>query len=633
MIKNKLLSVLLFGSSLALTGCGSGSGSGSGNSSSSGNPVSNLNNAQANIQQVQSELSQVISELEDAKRLEEASKKGVDLLQSQLARGEVTTEQLEVAQEYYVDKSNKVKELEQRRVELANRQRILSEQRDSAAAEVKLDDTLDNIVPDILSGKFLEEQENTFINAVKTQPAEKLVAPINKAIADFKLAFSNGEKIKAALPKLLSSPITDKYLLPLAAWAMYKPVQEYMSSNNPDDTFYHDIDTPYFSFGGGIQRSMQDTRKISLSTLERNLLKGTTKGLTTLGENNSQIRSLLVKKIDDFYNQKNDNTMSVLQFDSSNPMVLFNSFLSALIEAKPKVIEAVSQWDESFFEGLPQLLQHIPEIGEEGASTLKGFIAEMAGVGAAQPMSAEMPASSSGGLTYRQARSGNGGVDVHQFTVDGQPVDLTIAFGIPVHVQLTGDLNTASRTGDLAGSVTFNLNGTMFGISQALGNMSDRHSETSLVVSQSVNNFFAEVQFGSVGMRESVLSGWEGQRYQATVGYDAAYVSPFVQLEYRPLSNGISTLDATGVYVGLETDALRMQLPEATLTSRLLAKVGYESTAEKLLGEYALRPNTGAAAFVEWTGGLSLSNGLEVATGLTLGSNNAGVKLNVSFEK
>jgi hypothetical protein len=193
-------------------------------------------------------------------------------------------------------------------------------------------------------------------------------------------------------------------------------------------------------------------------------------------------------------------------------------------------------------------------------------------------------------------------------------------------------VNTASRTGDLMGSVTYNFNGTMIGVAKSLGNLTDQHSETSLVMSQSFNSFFAEVQLGVVGMRESLFSGWEGQRYQATLGYDAVYASPFVQLEYRPLSNGFSTLDATGVYVGLETDALKVQLPEATVTSRLLAKVGYESSAEKLLGQYALTPNTGAAAFVEWSGGLSLSNGLEFATGLTVGSKDTAFKLNVSFE-
>lgn len=147
-----------------------------------------------------------------------------------------------------------------------------------------------------------------------------------------------------------------------------------------------------------------------------------------------------------------------------------------------------------------------------------------------------------------------------------------------------------------------------------------------------MGNFFIEAQAGYVGVREGQFSGWEGQRYQATFGYDAAVVSPFIQVEYRPLSNGFSTLNATGVYVGLESDVMTVELADATVTSSVLAKIGYESSSETMFGQ-SLKPNQSAAAFVEWNAGLKLSQEFEVKSALTLGSKDQSVKLNVAFEQ
>lgn len=247
-------------------------------------------------------------------------------------------------------------------------------------------------------------------------------------------------------------------------------------------------------------------------------------------------------------------------------------------------------------------------------------------------LSSEMPTSSLGSLLYRQARKALPGVDLQKLTVDGQRMDQTNDVRLPVHIQLKGNVNTVSRSGNISGSVAYNLNGTVFGLAQALGNVQDQHYETSLIISQSYSNFFIEVQMGVVGMRENLFSGWEGQRYQATLGYDAVLGSPFFQLEYRPLSNGFSTLDATAIYVGLESDVVTVELTDAKFTSSVIAKVGYESTHQAMFGQ-SLKPNQGGAAFVEWNGALTLSSGLELKSVLTLGSNDQSVKLNVTLEQ
>lgn len=631
MSKNKLLPVLLMGSALVLTGCGGGSGSSS-SSTSNISAEAELSSAQADLKRIQDESQKVRTKLIDAKKKLDTKHSTLNDLQAKLERGQVSDVEVEAANAEYEAISSEIAALEQKQATLTSQSKQMEEKVDTKAAALKLNASLNNLVPSVLSGTFSRADLDVFLNAVQTQSAAQLVGPTNKAIADLKSALSTGAKIKTVMPGLINSPIVDSLLIPFVVREIGGPMQEqlvhYVSSTNFNYYNWTYISTPYFAALTGDIKQRPNTTQYTLDLTEKSFIQGTTIGLKEVGA--EDVRSRIFYGIEDYY--KKNNPELLLLFDLNDPGVLDKSLTAAIIKLKPKIADWVGQIPNSELNNVVRLIQNIPNVNTANMVILKKGMIELAKEMAAAGLSSEMPSSSLGLLSYRQARSANPGLDLHHLTIDGQSMDQSYSLGLPVYVQLKGDLNAVARTGNVSGFVTVNLNGTMIGFAQALANAHDQHSESSLVMSQSFDNFFAEVQMGVGGIRESLFSGWEGHRYQATLGYDAAYASPFVQLEYRPLSNGFNTLDATGVYVGLETDALKVQLPEATFTSRLLAKIGYESSSEKLFGEYSMKANAGASAYVEWSAGLSVTNGLEFATGFTLGTKDAGFKVNVSFE-
>lgn len=201
-----------------------------------------------------------------------------------------------------------------------------------------------------------------------------------------------------------------------------------------------------------------------------------------------------------------------------------------------------------------------------------------------------------------------------------------------MQLKLKGNVNTSSRTTDLIGSATYKVNTAVVGFIQGFGNANTLYSESSLLLSESFNQIFIEGQAGFVKSSEGLLSTWEGARYQLTVGYDAAIISPFIQFNYTPLHGILSNLDSKGISIGFETDILKIQAAEATFSSNVLIKIGYESSTESLLDGKSLKPNQGVSMYLDWTGKLLLSSGLKMETGLTLGPKDKSVKFNIKFE-
>ena len=635
MISKKLFPVLLMGSALILTGCGGGNSSSS-TSSSEAVSKTDLEKLQDELKRIELETQKIENDIAVAEAKMAAKKIKLDDLQAKLEKGQVSADAVVAANAEYEAASEEVTKKKQDREALNGKVRQQKEKVDVSIAAFKLNASLNNLVPSVLSGSFSKDDFDIFVNSVQTQSGAQLVAPTNKAIADLKSELSTGAKIKTAVPRLINSPIFDSLVIPWVVESESRFMQE--TIGDWFRTFSENLNGNVFVYteypqGISVGYKKKSDSAYTLDFPTKDAIKRYTADLKYLGDG-MEAYYAVQDYIDEYFRKNPSKIQAVakLDFDMNDPNVLMQSLQSEVKKLKPILNEAIGQMPIEWVNWMAQQIQRIPNVNTANMETFKRGMAQLAQKIAENGLSSEMPASSSGLLSYRQARSANPGLDLHHLTIDGQSMDQSYSFGLPVHVQLKGDLNTVARTGDVSGFVTYNLNGTMIGFAQALGNAHDQHSESSLVMSHSFNNFFAEVQMGVVGIRESLFSGWEGQRYQATLGYDAAYASPFVQLEYRPLSNGFNTLDATGVYVGLETDALKVQLPEATFTSRLLTKIGYESSAEKLFGEYSMKANGGASAYVEWSSGLFLSNGLELATGLTLGSKDVGFKMNVSFE-
>lgn len=627
-----LYNALLLSSTLVLTACGGGNGSSSDSESHTQEDLSKVN---SELKSIQDQANEVLIKLTQANQEAGAKKLALDALQTKFANGEVGETEVAAAQAAYEKSSSEIANLEQKKAELADQVRKLKEKADTITAAAKLDSSLNNMGSAVLSGTFSREDLATLMNAVNTKTAEQLVAPVNKFIVDTKTSLNSGAKIRAAFPKVINAPIIDSFVIPLMSQLLggeiqaagEKEIRTYPILANSANGGNMLLLKPGISMDVPYKKTATPNEYI-LSFPLKEAIKNSTWGLKYQLE--AEQYNGILNFIDDYFrdNRTKFSETVNLNLTVGDPTVLQSDIQQLLVKLKPIAEDVVRTMPEEWMTYFAEMIQHIPEVGVEDMAYLKGSMTAFA----AQGLSAEAPVSTLGNTAYRKSRSDVGGVGLTQFVVDGQALDQSYAIDMPLRVDLKGSI-TSGKTSDVVGSVTYNINGTVLGVIQSYNNTVDLHAETSLLVSQSMGNFFIEGQAGFVGVREGQFSGWEGQRYQATLGYDAAHVSPFIQLEYRPLTNGFSTLDATGVYVGLESDVLKVQMHEGTLTSTVLAKVGYESASETLFTGHSLRSNQGTSAFVEWTGGLKLSNGFEVESALTLGSNDQTAKLNIAFEQ
>jgi hypothetical protein len=222
MSKNKLLPVLLMGSALVLTGCGSGSGT---SSSSTSGEEAELSSAQADLKRIQDESQKVLNELIEAKKKFDTIHHTLNDLQAKLEKGLVSDVEVEAVNAKYEAISSEIAALEQKQATLTSQSKQMKEKVDTKAAALKLNASLNNLVPSVLSGTFSRADLDVFLNAVQTQSAAQLVGPTNKAIADFKSALSTGAKIKSAFPRLINSPIIDSLVIPLFSGKIYELMQ------------------------------------------------------------------------------------------------------------------------------------------------------------------------------------------------------------------------------------------------------------------------------------------------------------------------------------------------------------------------------------------------------------------------
>ena len=229
-------------------------------------------------------------------------------------------------------------------------------------------------------------------------------------------------------------------------------------------------------------------------------------------------------------------------------------------------------------------------------------------------------------VSLRQARMGtNGSVDLRAVKLNGA-AGQSVELGMPLFVQLKGDVSSAKATEAATGSVAYRLGNTVIGAIQGYANSGagfgtdSRQLETSVVASQSFGSFFIEGQIGTVSATEVHLSDWSGMRSQVTLGFDTNVVSPFVQLAHRQLNRGeVFDLSETTAYVGLDMDIAKLAADTYSIDTRLLAKAGYGSK-HWFGGSKDFGSTTGFTGSVEWSASLNLNSGVAFSSNLALDS-------------
>jgi hypothetical protein len=520
---------------------------------------------------------------------------------------------------------------------LKEKKQFLKEKADTLAVKVEFTQSLSSFGTKLISGTLAKSDVLSTIKGVNELTNEQLLPYAKGFVTQLNSVLSSAQSVKSTLPRMLNSRAVTELAIPIAVQMLQKEAANYLANAPLQEVLKYGVTFTKLS-DTEVTASM-DVKALVKKTTSYNESYLTSPSVIMEPETKAQYRAVN-SFIDDEFVKYSGEFPAVLTatLDVNNPKGFETYLLGLWPKCKFVFSKVLNDMPAAWLEvGLAELREewgvNSSQISSEDMEKLKQAVAVLSPFIDANmtALSAEAPVSTSSTVSHRKARTDVGGVALNQFALDGNTLNQSYALNMPLRIDLKGSI-TSGKSSDVVGSVTYNLNGTVMGVVQSYSNTVDLHAETSVLLSQSIGNFFIEAQAGYVGVREGQFSGWEGQRYQATFGCDAAVVSPFIQVEYRPLSNGFSTLNATGVYVGLESDVMTVELVDATFTSSVLAKVGYESTHETMLGQ-SLKPNQSAAAFVEWKAGLKLSQGFEVKSALTLGSKDQSVKLNVAFEQ
>lgn len=633
----------LLSSTIILTGCGNDGDSSPDFAPSLSSLQSEISSTSSNLKSLQAQSALLQNELAAQTKLTEEKKANLDALQGDFAQGRISSQSLASAQELFNQASARLRELERKKVELADQIRQASEQLDTLSSKVELNTFLNNLGPKCLSGELDKADFDKFIRATNSNTAQELVAPFNKFITDIKFGLKTGEKIRSVAHKAISSPLTSfivkDFLVPYFAPSIHSQIEAEITTypslfNRPEGEKIYAL----ILFGERIPLENfavkpQQTSRYTLEVPFKEVIKLSTAGLQE--ELSPYEYSTVINFIDKYFRENPTKIQEILKLNLQlgNPNTLTSSLTTKFEELQPVFSDVVSKMPVEWLNWFAENIQEIPLIDIEDAEVFKHFINEMSkGISRTSVLSSSAPISASNQIAFRASRRNKRSIDLDLDLGHPTISDYNYALNIPIQLKLKGKVNTSSSTTDLIGSATYKLNSAVVGLIQGFGNANILYSESSLLLSKSFNHFFIEGQTGFVKFSDGLLSTWEGSRYQVSVGYDTGIISPFIQFNYTPLHGILSTLDSQGIYIGFETDVLKIQTAEATFSSNVLMKIGYESSTESLLDGKSLKPNQGVSMSVDWTGKLLLSAGLKMETGLTLGPKDKSVKFNINFE-
>jgi hypothetical protein len=174
---------------------------------------------------------------------------------------------------------------------------------------------------------------------------------------------------------------------------------------------------------------------------------------------------------------------------------------------------------------------------------------------------------------------------------------------LPIAFNISGNLSEGFA-GHLKGTSSVKLGNTVVGTLVNYHNDAMlQQTEVSALLSHSFGNVFGEVQFGSFKAEDK-----KGHRSQFKLGYDATYVTPFVQVSQQSFDNK----NHLQSFVGLELTAFDAN--------------GFSATCNTLVSHEG-------KAYVSLDGKLALSEGTSVSTNLDLGGLDSKAGFTVSLEK
>ena len=266
------------------------------------------------------------------------------------------------------------------------------------------------------------------------------------------------------------------------------------------------------------------------------------------------------------------NTPRLVLADDFRKRDYYHSFPTKIDSDIPVTQEQIDEWNQVFID----VLKEDPFFGQQ----------------------MNTPADLSGRVSTLAALKGTTGVNATGFTMNGV-TGAQIDFGLPVYVQLAGDVDQSKTTEGVTGLVAYRFGNTAIGAIQSYANASNaHHTETSVVTAQSLGNMYIEGQLGTISVK-----GGSGMRSQVRLGVDTSYGMPFVQLTHRDFG---STTDAAA-YVGFELANAEFKADTYAFSTTLLTRVGHHSAQ-------------GVTGSVDLNAALNLKSGVGFNASLSIGS-------------
>lgn len=632
---------LLLTAGVLLSGCGDNSNSSENGTNSATNYEAELNKAQSDFQSAQSQAEQVIAQLAAANQKIKDKKEALDAVQAQTSKGLASQEDLAAAQREYEAASEEVRTLEARKAAVEDTARKLKEKTETLEVQAKIEASLNGLGAKVLGGDFSADDLSIFAQAVESKSAEELVRPANKFVSDLRAGLSTVEGVRTALPKLIQTPLV-KDVLVLVAIGNLQPAGALTISQNSALLRNSGYKAPFWDpILGMLTISRKDSERFYLHVPIKEVI-GTLGAKASINLADLATAPQLAPLYSKLPAEVN------LEMTPENPMILTESLRKDMMTLQPFALAAIQAMPDEWLRGIVSEVQkELGPITSEHMSELKASIPKLKEFlkisRALAATSSAVPADMSGTISSGDARRSLGGkVDFSQFSLNNQPQFSSIALSSPLTIKLKGNLDSEKRsTAEMVGSVAYHMGNAVFGFIQSYANEGNNFSagsnqvESSALLSYSFGGAFVEGQAGIVSTKNWNAHNWSGGRYQLTLGYDSAYVAPFIQYSCRTLNkDNISNSFVYSMQIGLDVDVLEYKYIDSKIDSKMLVKVGYESTTETLIASNnSLLPNSKFVAQADWLTTLSLNSGIKVAAGVSLNQQNHSFQLSFSLNR
>jgi hypothetical protein len=182
----------------------------------------------------------------------------------------------------------------------------------------------------------------------------------------------------------------------------------------------------------------------------------------------------------------------------------------------------------------------------------------------------------------------------------------------PFSIALKGDWDSTLNANHRSGTLSSKFRSTLLQLQFDYGNKNKKlghngsQKEYAVLIAQSFNSFFIEGGAGGILVNSFNNHNWLGYKAQVTLGYDADYLSPFVQIHNVNLANDSIRANETIIYLGFDAASTTLNLDSAKVKLNLVGKLGL--TAAHSLPTHSLSMN---AKFI-FTEGVCMGTSLDL---------------------